>query len=317
MVRLTAETKPFWEPGTRVGYHGLTIGWIIGELVRRVSGKTPGQFLRDEVTGPLGDLDCWIGLPEEHEPRVSRTVMFDIAAEAGISPRVWDALTDPTSKGYKAITTLLKIKPLRGPLAASAVRKAEKRHPGQGLPVNFMRSLLDPASATFAFITNLGDYLSLVNTRESHAGELPAAGAVASARGLAGVYAPLALGGEHNGVRIVSEAAISRMRVPQSATEMDVVIGGPTAYTLGFAKSWPNTREGSSVIFGEDGFGTPGAGGQLGFADPSYRLSFAYVMNRHGAGTGLNERGQSLVDATYESLGSPGRQPGYWMRKGG
>jgi CubicO group peptidase (beta-lactamase class C family) len=314
MTRLTAQTPPYWEPGTRAGYHGLTIGWIMGELIRRVSGLTPGQFLRREICEPLGGLDCWIGLPEEHEHRVAQTELFDIAAEAGIAPRVWEALTHPGTRGHAAIRALLSIKPLRAPMAAAAVRKAERRSPGSGLPVAFLQSLLDPRSATFAFLTNMGDYFERVNTRASHAAEIPAAGAVASARGLAGVYAPLALGGEHRGVRLVGDAAIARMRVPQAVTDMDVVLGGPTSYTLGFSKSWPNTRAGSGVILGEDAFGTPGAGGQIGFADPSYRLSFAYVMNRHGAGTGLNERGQALVDAAYACLGSPGRGPGFWRR---
>ena len=314
MVRLTAETRPFWEPGTRVGYHALTIGWIIGELVRRVSGKTIGAFLRQEVTGPLGDLDCWIGLPEEHESRVSRTVPFDIAAEAGISPRVWTALSDPASLGHKAITAMLRFKPLRAHLAAAAARRAETHSPGEGLPLSVIKALLDPKSATFAFLSNTGNYLDHVDTRFSHENEMPAGGAIATARGLAGVYAPLALGGEHNGVRIVSAEAITRMRVAQSVTEMDAVLGLPTSYTLGFSKSWPASRSGSGVIIGEEAFGTPGAGGQMGFADPSYRVSFGYVMNRHGVGTGLNERGQSLVDATYECLGSPGRAPGFWRR---
>jgi CubicO group peptidase (beta-lactamase class C family) len=128
------------------------------------------------------------------------------------------------------------------------------------------------------------------------------------------VYAPLSLGGEHNGVRLVSERAVDRMRIPQAVTDLDAVIGGPTSYTLGFSKSWPIPFAGSGVIIGEEAFGTPGAGGQIGFADPSYRLAFGYVMNRHGAGTGLNERGQSLVDAAYECLGSPGRTARYWMR---
>jgi CubicO group peptidase (beta-lactamase class C family) len=314
MVRYTAETAPYWEPGTRAGYHGLTVGWIMGELIRRVSGKTPGTFLRDEVTGPLGGLDCFIGLPEEHEHRVAETVMFDVAAEAGMPPKVWAALTDPGSRGYKAITSVLGIKRLRGPLARAAVRSAERRSPGQGLSIPFIKGMLDPSSAVFSFITNVGGYFDVVNDRSSHAGEIPAAGAIATARGLAGVYAPLALGGEHNGVRLVSEAAIDRMRVAQAVTDVDVVIGGPTSYTLGFSKSWPNPLAGSGVILGEDAFGTPGAGGQMGFADPSYRLAFGYIMNRHGVGTGLNERGQSLVDATYECLGSPGRTDRYWRR---
>ncbi len=312
MTRLTADTPPYWEPGTRVGYHGLTIGWIVGELIRRVSGRTPGRFLREEICEPLGGLDVWIGCPTEHHARVARTEFFDIPKEAGISPAVWAALNDPTSKGYKAITALLRIKPLRDPMARSAIRKSERRRPGSGLPLDFMRGLLDPTSATFSFMTNMGGYLETANEPAALSGEIPAAGAVASARGLAGVYAPLALGGAHNGVRLVSGAAISRMRNTQSATELDLVIGGPTAYTLGYAKSWPNARAGSGVIFGEGGFGTPGAGGQLGLADPDHRMSFAYVMNRHGVGTGLNERGQSLVDATYRALGSPGRGHGCW-----
>jgi CubicO group peptidase (beta-lactamase class C family) len=314
MVRLTAETRPYWEPGTRIGYHALTIGWITGELIRRITGKTPGTFLRDEVTGPLGDLDCWLGLPPEHDHRVSRTVMADLAAEAGMSPRVWKAFTSPGSRGHKALRALLSVPAVRSALATAAVRHSERRDPGQGPPVGFLRELLDPRSATFSFISNTGDYFNHVDTPFSHSGELPAAGVVASARGLAGVYAPLSLGGSHNGVRIVSEAAIAKMRTVQSATEMDAVLGGPTAYTLGFAKSWPDPRRGSGMIFGEDAFGTPGAGGQIGFADPSYRVAVAYVMNRHGTGTGLNERGQSLVDAVYESLGSPGRTGRYWQR---
>jgi CubicO group peptidase (beta-lactamase class C family) len=314
MVELTAEAAPYWAPGSRVGYHGLTIGWIVGELIRRVSGLTPGQFLRREITGPLGDLDCFMGLPEEHEHRVSRTVMFDIAAESGMPRWLWAQLNDPTSRTYKVITSLLKVRPLSQALAASALRRAEAEDPRQRMPESFIRGMLDPHSALFSFATNTGDYFHFVNSRAAHAGELPAGGAVASARGLAGVYAPLAQGGEHNGVRLVGPETIDGMRIAQAVTDLDVVIGGPSAYTLGFSKSWPSTREGSAVIIGEEAFGTPGMGGQIGFADPSYRLAFAYVMNRHGAGTGLNARGQSLVDAAYESVGSPGRTARYWRR---
>jgi CubicO group peptidase (beta-lactamase class C family) len=164
---------------------------------------------------------------------------------------------------------------VRRPIASIAVRQAERRAPGSGLPLPLVASLLDPRSATFAFLTNMGGWMETAREPSSLAGELPAAGAIASARGLAGLYAPLALGGEHRGVRLVSETGISRMRDVQSATDMDLILGGPTAYTLGFAKSWPNPREGSGVIIGEGAFGTPGAGRQLGMADPDYRLPIA------------------------------------------
>jgi CubicO group peptidase (beta-lactamase class C family) len=70
--RLAAE-EPFWEPGTRHGYHALTFGFLVGEVVRRVSGAPLGTFFREQVAGPL-DLDLWLGLPEEDEHRVAPTI---------------------------------------------------------------------------------------------------------------------------------------------------------------------------------------------------------------------------------------------------
>jgi CubicO group peptidase (beta-lactamase class C family) len=57
-----AAEEPFWRPGTRNGYHALTFGFLVGEVIRRVSGRSLGAFFREEVAGPLG-LDFWIGLP--------------------------------------------------------------------------------------------------------------------------------------------------------------------------------------------------------------------------------------------------------------
>lgn len=71
IVEALAAQMPLWEPGTRHGYHALTYGWLVGELVRRVDGRRINQFLQEEVCGPL-DVEFWIGLPESEEPRVSR-----------------------------------------------------------------------------------------------------------------------------------------------------------------------------------------------------------------------------------------------------
>jgi CubicO group peptidase (beta-lactamase class C family) len=70
IVTALAKEEPFWEPGTRNGYHALTFGWLVGEVVRRVSGKSLGTFFKDEVADPLG-LDFWIGLPEDKESQVA------------------------------------------------------------------------------------------------------------------------------------------------------------------------------------------------------------------------------------------------------
>ena len=72
--RLAAEA-PFWEPGTRNGYHMTTFGWTVGELVRRISGQSLGSFFRQEVAEPLG-IEFWIGLPESEEPRVAPMINY-------------------------------------------------------------------------------------------------------------------------------------------------------------------------------------------------------------------------------------------------
>ncbi|APE19981.1 MULTISPECIES: EstA family serine hydrolase [Streptomyces] len=68
-----AATEPWWEPGTRSGYHALTYGFLVGEVVRRVAGRLPGAFLREEITGPLG-IDFSIGLPEKEAGRAAELV---------------------------------------------------------------------------------------------------------------------------------------------------------------------------------------------------------------------------------------------------
>jgi len=100
--RLAAEA-PFWEPGTRHGYHALTFGFLIGEVVRRITGTTIGTFFRKEVAEPLG-LDFWIGLPSAEEGRVARLLE---AAPPGPGDAVDEcfilAMTDPTSLPALAI----------------------------------------------------------------------------------------------------------------------------------------------------------------------------------------------------------------------
>ncbi|MEU2387553.1 serine hydrolase domain-containing protein [Streptomyces sp. NPDC012461] len=68
-----ADQRPVWTPGTAHGYHGRTWGWLVGEVIRRVSGRSPGRFFADEIAAPLG-LDFFIGLPASERDRVSRMV---------------------------------------------------------------------------------------------------------------------------------------------------------------------------------------------------------------------------------------------------
>ena len=73
MTTALAEAEPWWEPGTRHGYHVWTYGWIIGEIVRRVSGRPPGAFLREEIADPLG-VDFFVGTPASEQGRIADIV---------------------------------------------------------------------------------------------------------------------------------------------------------------------------------------------------------------------------------------------------
>ncbi|MBB2977134.1 CubicO group peptidase (beta-lactamase class C family) [Microbacterium endophyticum] len=76
MVTVLAAQEPLWEPGSTYGYHALTFGWLVGEVIRRVTGISVGQYLRETLTVPL-HADAWIGLPESVEPRVARLLAGD------------------------------------------------------------------------------------------------------------------------------------------------------------------------------------------------------------------------------------------------
>ena len=75
MVKLIENEKPFWEPGKETGYHMMTTGWLIGELIRRVTGKSLGEFFNNELAEPYG-LNYWIGLPESENERVAEIIPF-------------------------------------------------------------------------------------------------------------------------------------------------------------------------------------------------------------------------------------------------
>jgi CubicO group peptidase (beta-lactamase class C family) len=82
---LLAAQEPWWAPGTASGYHSLTIGFLVGEVVRRVSGRGFGRFFAEEIAGPLG-ADFHIGLPRSEFARVANVVPWPPADAAPMDP---------------------------------------------------------------------------------------------------------------------------------------------------------------------------------------------------------------------------------------
>ncbi len=96
---LAAET-PWWEPGTRHGYHALTFGYLVGEVIRRITGKTPGAYLRDEITAP-NSLDIHIGVDASFDSRIAELV--GAKPPPGTAKAFAEMASDPESITYKAI----------------------------------------------------------------------------------------------------------------------------------------------------------------------------------------------------------------------
>ena len=263
--RLAAEA-PFWEPGSRHGYHALTFGFLVGELVRRVSGKTLGEFFRDEIATPFG-IDFSMGLPDSQVSRLA-TVM------------------------------------LAGP-------------PPPPFPDFLIKALTDPTSVPFLVLFNNGGFLN-PGEAESPAAraqtEIGASGGFTNARALARMYQLLVQ--PRTAQQLVGRAGLVRMSRVNSAGQ-DQFGFIPARFALGYVKSIDNRRgtpgNQDSGIVSEDAFHHSGFGGSIGLADPRADFSLGYVMNKHGNGTLLNPRGQSLVDAAYQSLGYS-EVAGNWLR---
>jgi CubicO group peptidase (beta-lactamase class C family) len=265
MVRLMEGERPLWRPGTRYGYHTLTFGWLVGEVVRRVSGQSLGTFFQREVAAPLG-LDFWIGLPAEHEHRVARSRYS--SSEPSLGPDFEDALS-----------------------AGDAIQMAARN--------------------SFGELLHLGG----VDAPGVHAAEIPAGNGITNARGLAGMYAPLSVGGTHHGTHLVGEPQLVQMIAVESAAYCDAVLFGPMRHSAGFQKASPG-RSGSlglgGPVLGESAFGHAGFGGAIGFADPDASLAFGYAMNRHAPAECEGQRHQPLIDAAYRSLGYRSAAGGKW-----
>ncbi len=117
MTTVLAAQQPWWEPGKKHGYHAVTYGWLVGEVVRRITGKSLGTFFRDEVARPFG-VDFHIGLPESEEGRVVPLIPPPMPSPEDVN-LFTEILKDPDGLLFKAF--------LNPPIAPDAVNTREWR----------------------------------------------------------------------------------------------------------------------------------------------------------------------------------------------
>jgi CubicO group peptidase (beta-lactamase class C family) len=248
-----ARQKPAWPPGERQAYHGITLGFYEGELLRRIDPqhRSLGQFFQDEIAAPLG-LEVFIRLPEY------------------IPNSRFATMTRPS------ILELFHGFPVR--LALDTFNhhsKISKALRGSELPHVDGR----------VYARNL---------------EVPSGGAVGTARAIARAYSAFATGGRELGLRPETIALLAKPAIPPTRGFYDecMKVSG-VGFSLGFLKPSAALPFGSARSFG-----SPGAGGAMGFADPEAGISYAYVTNKMGTRLSGDPRDVALRNALYSAVGA-------------
>jgi CubicO group peptidase (beta-lactamase class C family) len=248
-------------PGEKNAYHAMNYGHMVNELISRIDGRDCSQFLREEVFGPLGLHDLYLGLPDDDalEARVAwcyHEIVLNAARATGVvGPAGAEAsamLDAPELTEQRPIPPQYRDEPEQGGRRSRPTRSEPKASEG-GPPHELAHDF---------------------NRPETHRAVLPAAGGIAAARDLAAVYAVLAQGGSGRGVSLVSANGLAQVTAPTNRPgDVDGTIGFPLRWGLGFHMG--THGRGSTMRT----FGHGGAGGQIGFADPDRELAFAFVTN--------------------------------------
>jgi CubicO group peptidase (beta-lactamase class C family) len=240
-----ARQAPLWEPGTVAAYHIHTQGFLLGEIIRRVTGKTVGQFIRDEIARPL-QADFHLGSMSEHDQARVAQVMPNMDARLFAAKEVeQDTLRS----------------------------KAFVQNPAEAWPVT-------------------------LNSRIWREAEIASGNGHGNARGVARIYAAFACGGQLDGVRLSSPAAIEAM-ITEQHNITELMQDRPYHQGLGILLNTPE-----AVFMGPNprAFGHHGIGGSIGFGDPDARIGFSYACNKmHAVGTN-GPRAARLIKALYQCL---------------
>jgi CubicO group peptidase (beta-lactamase class C family) len=218
MTDALARAKPAYEPGTAVGYHALTFGWLVGELVRRISGIPIGDFVQKELAEPLGLHGLYIGCPPDRRHRVAPLAPMSPPFERWSRP-VIGFVFDMLTRALRAV---------RSPINPHRMINA-------ALSRGMEDVIVDPRLLDVA---------------------VPAMNGHFDAVSLGAMYAMLAGGGQLGGVRILSEETVRKAAEVQN-DQRDRVVMMTMQWRLGYHRL-PLLHKQLPLGFGHFGFGGSG-----------------------------------------------------------
>jgi CubicO group peptidase (beta-lactamase class C family) len=249
MVRRLAAAKPRHAPGAAHGYHAITYGWLVGELVRRVAGMKPcSELFATEIAAPLGLDGLYCGVPADQHHRCAQ---------------LFGGVVSTSAEKRRANTERIfaRAQRWRRRLAAVGVR-------------------YDPTEALAALVPTGMEELDY-EAEAFRSASIPAMNGMFTARSLARLYACLGAGGELDGVRLLSEETVQRASAEQNRG-VGRVIPLSMRWRLGYHRAFALGARAPK------GFGHYGFGGSGAFVDPKRQLAVALTVNS-GVGTPLGD----------------------------
>ena len=270
MVAAVERARPVHPPGQAHGYHGLTYGWIVGELIQRIAGAGLPHVMERELVEPLGLEGLHLGLPEHARSRCAQVIGVGGSGSAS-------ALT-PEAR--------------RAAVLAPFLRRNRARASSAG----DLDCDIDELEA--AFLPSGFESLDW-NSQALRRARIPAISGFFDARSLARTYAALAGGGQIDGVRLLSERTLGEASRVQSRRP-GRVIPIPMDWRLGYHRI-PVVRAEAPRAFGHLGIGGSGA-----WADPQRELAVGLVLNS-GLGTPFGD--MRIVRVSSQALQAADRRP--------
>ena len=258
---------PYRKPGISQGYHALTFGWLVGELIRIVDGRTVGAYFKEEIADPL-DIDFHIGLAESE---------FERCADMLMLPRENIKLPGEFLKYVPNFFLPQKLK-------------------------NFKAALL---SGDFkeAFQERDEDNDNYVNSHDWRMAEIPSANGHGTAKSLATLYGILSNGCSRNGVSIMSEASLQDAITPHSSGPDSVLFGAPIKFGLGYELAQGIASVGNiSPTLNNKMFGHAGVGGAVAFGDPEKGIGYGFICNQQHDPKKLYQTSNLLTEELYSII---------------
>jgi CubicO group peptidase (beta-lactamase class C family) len=277
IVEAIERAEPVHPPGERTGYHGLTYGFLVGEILQRVTGKPFPELVHRELAEPLGLDGLYIGAPDEVLGRAAELIWPERLGRArGAAPEKSGRLEDVVHERVSWLSDALL------------------RYAKVDLDLVSILDALAPRGIS-GFDFGAEDTLRVA---------IPAANGLFTARSLARIYAALSMGGELDGVRLLSRRTLAEATQRQRRTRALAVIPIDMRWRLGYHGIF------TTVGVPREAFGHFGFGGSGAWADPSRELAVALIVNR-GMGTPFGDtRTEPRSSAPRSELTSPrtGRQ---------